>query len=181
MAEEIRKDRRSRLGFGSSYRKGGKEDLGREGEIDAVLGGQVWMVKPDKDAQMANPCIWMQAGVVDFKTCNNYYECTSCKYDLGMQKQVQKGKRISWQDVVRRRPAMDRVCRHTLTQRIGQRVCAYDYNCSNCDFGQDLSLYNRNDLGSFDFDDVLVQGGYDCFKMDHKERYGRGHVAYKIW
>ena len=51
MAEKI-KNQRSRLGYGSSYRKGGKEDIGKKGEIDAVLGGQVWMVKPDKDAKI---------------------------------------------------------------------------------------------------------------------------------
>lgn len=136
MAEKIKKDQRSRLGYGSSYRKGGKEDLGKKGEIDAVLGGQVWMVKPDKDAKAANPCLWMEAGVVKNKNCNNYYDCTSCKYDFGMKKQVDKGKQISWQDAMRIRPDMDRVCRHSLTNRIRERVCAYDYQCGSCDFDQ---------------------------------------------
>jgi hypothetical protein len=38
MAEKIKKDQRSRLGYGSSYRKGEKADLGKKGEIDAVFG-----------------------------------------------------------------------------------------------------------------------------------------------
>jgi glycine cleavage system H lipoate-binding protein len=136
MAEKIKVGERSSLGYGSSYIKGGKDDLGKQGSIDAVLGGQIWMVKPDKDAKTANPCLWMQAGVAKFKNCNNYYDCTSCKYDFGMQKQVEKGKQISWQDAMRKRADMDRVCRHSLTNRIVKRVCAYDYNCSSCDFDQ---------------------------------------------
>ena len=31
MAEKIKNDQRSRLGYGSSYIKGGKEDLGKKG------------------------------------------------------------------------------------------------------------------------------------------------------
>ena len=136
MAEKIRENRRSRLGYGSSYRRAGKEDLGKKNEIETVLGGQVWMVKPDKHAKTANPCLWMQAGVVDFKNCNNFYDCTTCKYDLGMQKSVEKGKQISWQDAMRRRSDLDRICRHSLTNRIERRLCAYDYQCSTCDFDQ---------------------------------------------
>ena len=136
MAEKRKEDRRSRLGFGSTYRKGSEQDLDREREIQAVLGGQVWMVKPEKRAEATHPCLWMQAGVANFKNCNNYYDCNTCKYDLGMHKQVEKGKQISWQDAMRRVPDMDRVCRHSLTERIGHRLCAYNYECASCDFDQ---------------------------------------------
>jgi glycine cleavage system H lipoate-binding protein len=136
MAEKMSKDRRSRLGFGSTYRKGSEHDLDQEKEIQAVLGGQVWMVKPEKRAEATHPCLWMQAGVANFKNCNNYYDCNTCKYDLGMYKQVEKGKQMSWQDAMRRLPDMDRACRHSLTHRIGHRLCAYNYECASCDFDQ---------------------------------------------
>jgi glycine cleavage system H lipoate-binding protein len=136
MADKIRADRRSRVGYGSSYRKGLIKDLKDRSEIGAVMGGQVWMVKPDKDARAANPCIWMQSGVVDFKSCNNFYDCTSCKYDRAMRKKVEKGELISWQDAMRKRDGLDRLCRHSLTNRIPKRSCAYDYQCSTCDFDQ---------------------------------------------
>src|SRR4030042_3980970 len=97
------KSQRSQVGYGSSYKKGEKRDLEQKHDISAVLGGQVWKVKPDKEAQAANPCIWMQAGAVSFKGCNNYYDCTTCKYDLGMNKQVEKKKPVSWQELRRRR------------------------------------------------------------------------------
>jgi glycine cleavage system H lipoate-binding protein len=94
------------------------------------------MVKPDKEARTANPCIWMQAGIVEFKNCNNFFDCTRCKYDAGMQKRVENGKQMSWQDAMRKRPGLDRICRHSLTYRIEKRTCAYDYECSSCDFDQ---------------------------------------------
>ncbi|MFC1869039.1 glycine cleavage system protein H [Thermodesulfobacteriota bacterium] len=136
MANKKREDIRSHRGYGSSYRKGRGHDLGSRSEIGAVIGGQVWMVKPDKDARAANPCIWMEAGAVEFMSCNNFYDCTSCKYDLGLQKRVKKGGQISWQDAMRKRPSLDRICRHSLTNRIARRACAYDYKCSTCDFDQ---------------------------------------------
>ncbi len=127
---------KSQIGYGSSYRQGTRQDLAKRSEIGAVLGGQVWMVKPDKDVGVDNPCIWMQAGAVEFKNCNNFYDCTTCKYDLGMRKRVETGKQTSWQEMMKRRPGLERVCRHSLTNRIAKRSCAYDYECSKCDFDQ---------------------------------------------
>ena len=95
MEEKIRDRQRSHIGYGSSYRKGQAGELERGTEIGAVLGGQVWKVKPDKDARSEHPCIWMQSGVVSFKNCNNYYDCTTCKYDSGMKKKVQKNNQIT--------------------------------------------------------------------------------------
>ncbi len=136
MAEGKNKEKRSQVGIGSTYRKGIGQDLESEGEIGAVMGGQVWMIKPDQKAKAAHPCLWMQTGVVKFKNCDNYYDCTTCKYDHAMGQKAAKGRQLTWQESMRRRPAMDRVCRHSLTQRINTRICAYDYECSKCDFDQ---------------------------------------------
>ena len=136
MAENTEGKGRGQLGYGSTYRKGTRGDLKSKSEIGTVLGGQVWVVKPDKKARLSNPCIWMQSGAVDFKNCSNFYDCTTCKYDVGMSKNVQSEKQISWQDTMRKRGGTDRVCRHTLTHRVRSRLCAYDYQCSKCDFDQ---------------------------------------------
>ncbi len=138
MAEKTRSDQRSHVGYGSSYRKGNSQDMGVKSEIGAVLGGQVWMVKPDKKAQKSNPCLWMQAGVVESKNCNNFGDCTSCKYDQAMRKKVAQGKQISWQDAMRKKEGLERICRHSLTHFIEKRSCAYDYACSTCEFDQFL-------------------------------------------
>jgi glycine cleavage system H lipoate-binding protein len=49
---------------------------------------------------------------------------------------VDEGKQISWQDAMRKMPSLDRICRHSLTNRIERRACAYDYGCATCDFDQ---------------------------------------------
>jgi glycine cleavage system H lipoate-binding protein/uncharacterized CHY-type Zn-finger protein len=136
LAEKMKEDRMSRVGYGSTYRKGNGQDLASQQEIGSVMGGQVWMVKPDKKAKTSNPCLWMQAGVVKFKNCDNYYDCTTCKYDFAMGQKAAKGKQMTWQEAMKTRPHMDRVCRHSLTNRIEKRVCAYDYECAKCDFDQ---------------------------------------------
>ncbi len=30
------------------------------------------------------PCIWMEAGVIDFKICNHDFDCATCEFDLAM-------------------------------------------------------------------------------------------------
>ena len=136
MAEKKKTSKRSQVGSGSTYQKGKAGDSKTQPGIESVIGGQVWLVKPDKKAKAATPCLWMQAGVVKFKSCDNYYDCTSCKYDHAMEQKVANGKQISWQEAMKRRPDLDRVCRHTLTGRIEKRTCAYDFECGKCDFDQ---------------------------------------------
>ena len=171
MTQEIKHNSRSRLGYGSTYSKG---DKGRG--IRSVLGGQVWMVSPDKDAPTENPCIWMQAGVAGFKNCNNFYDCTSCKYDLGMRKQVEKGKQISWQDALRKRPDLDRVCRHSLTHRIEKRSCAYDYQCASCDFDQFFEDVLTPKTGNMPVEIHQVKG----FDMPKEYLFHDGHTWARI-
>ncbi|MCF8104654.1 MAG: glycine cleavage system protein H [Desulfohalobiaceae bacterium] len=123
-------------GYGSSYTRMTKgQDQGQPG-IDAVLGGHVWRIKPDERAKAENPCLWMQAGVVKFKTCTNYYDCNTCKYDQAMHKKAASGDQLSWQEAMRRKPDMQRICRHSLTNRIPNRICPFHYECSTCDFDQ---------------------------------------------
>ena len=104
-------------GYGSSYTREGLRSGQRDDGLEAVLGGQIWRVKPDEEPKPKNPCLWMQAGVVKFKTCTNYYDCTTCKYDHGMQKKVAEGKQQSWQEAMRHKPELERVCRHTLDRK----------------------------------------------------------------
>ena len=30
------------------------------------------------------PCIWMEAGVIDYKICNHDFDCLSCDFDRAM-------------------------------------------------------------------------------------------------
>lgn len=98
-------------------------------------------------------CIWMEAGVIDYKLCNNYYNCHTCSFDTAMKETVDKnvqarlrgveptGKKaniIPWQEKVRQRRGLDRKCRHTLTGRAPFRLCPYDFECHSCQFDQML-------------------------------------------
>jgi len=176
MARTSNGNTRSKVGFGSSYRKGENADLAGQQEIGAVLGGQVWMVKPDKKADNSNPCLWMQAGAVKYKSCNNYYDCNTCKYDLGMQRKVAKGNQVSWQDMMRRKPELERVCRHSLTNRLPQRACAYDYQCARCDFDQYFEdfLSPRTCSGAYEIHQVK---GFDVPMTYH---FHDGHTWARI-
>ena len=178
MTEELNKNRRSHTGYGSTYRKasGKANDTGRTDEIDTILNGQVWKIKPDKDARTQHPCIWMQAGVVEFKNCNNYYDCTTCKYDRGMLQQVEKGKKINWQQAMARKSGLERVCRHSLTQRIGKRACAYDYQCQKCDFDQMFEDYMTPKTQSEPHASHTVKG----FSVPEDYYFHQGHAWARI-
>jgi len=105
-------------------------------ETQHDFGNQMWKIKADKSSRKNTPCLWMESGAVKKMYCNNFYDCVSCSYDNGMKKKVAKGTQISWQDSMRKRESMDRICRHSLTKRISKRACPYNYQCSSCDFDQ---------------------------------------------
>jgi glycine cleavage system H lipoate-binding protein len=83
-----------------------------------------------------NPCLWMQAGAVKKKSCNNFFQCNICKYDKAMLKMVDSGKQVSWQDSMRQKDSHMRMCRHSLTHRMDKKICPMNYNCSRCEFDQ---------------------------------------------
>ncbi len=93
----------------------------------------VW--KSHKDTSF-RPCIWMQAGVAGKKTCNQYYDCTGCRYDAAMEKRAATGKHFSWQEAMRQQPGTQRICRHAMTGRADMRTCPMNYNCDRCEFDQ---------------------------------------------
>jgi glycine cleavage system H lipoate-binding protein len=95
----------------------------------------------------------MEAGVIDYKLCNHYYDCHTCPFDKAMQQVADKnaeigrqglepsGKKahiISWQEKMKKRPGAQRECRHTLTGRTSYRLCPYEFECHNCEFDQML-------------------------------------------
>ena len=98
-------------------------------------------------------CIWMEARVIDFKLCNNYYNCHTCSFDRAMKETADKnvavrlrgieptGKKaniIPWQEKMKKRQGEYRKCRHTLSGRAPFRLCPYDYECHSCGFDQML-------------------------------------------
>lgn len=135
MSANGKEGKRERLGYGSTYRKAKTGETAGKA-IQTVLGGQAWLVRPDRKATASRPCLWMQSGAVKFKNCTNFYDCPSCDYDHAMAAKARAGKQISWQDALRLKPDMHRLCRHALTGRSLKRTCAVNYECARCDFDQ---------------------------------------------
>lgn len=87
-----------------------------------------------------NQCVWMKAGVVNFKTCENAFDCTSCAFDKAISKKaVQKPTAlVSWREVKRNQPYLQRECRHMLTGRVQFKFCSHNYECKTCNYDQFL-------------------------------------------
>jgi glycine cleavage system H lipoate-binding protein len=89
-----------------------------------------------------NQCVWSKAGVVNFKICDNAFDCTSCAFDKVMTKKtVQKPTDlISWREVMRHKP--NKECRHMLTGRVQFKLCSHNYECKDCAYDQLLYDYD---------------------------------------
>lgn len=90
-------------------------------------------------------CIWMKAGVVNFRLCDNVYDCYSCPFDKGMQRTLSSGPRAEapeegpgWVERLKERyHGAERPCRHALTGRIdAPKICPMNYECYHCTFDQ---------------------------------------------
>ncbi len=103
------------------------------------------------DSQEKNYCIWMEAGVIDYKLCDHNYDCNTCKFDQAMRLTAEanvallragekpkgkKGKIIPWQDKLRQQSGIKQRCRHMLTKRIPAYFCGNNYDCYRCPFDQ---------------------------------------------
>ncbi len=92
-------------------------------------------------------CIWMKAGIVNFKMCDNVYDCRTCPFDKAMQKAVKAGRYTGvagdgsgWaQNLNAMYTWTENPCRHVLTGRIkSPKTCVMNYECYHCEFDQQL-------------------------------------------
>jgi glycine cleavage system H lipoate-binding protein len=92
-------------------------------------------------------CIWSEAGVVNFRLCDNAYDCNKCPFDKAMQRAMksksgkkESSKPLDWSEALRKRfKGASRPCRHRLTGRIeAPKICTYNYECYHCPYDQML-------------------------------------------
>jgi glycine cleavage system H lipoate-binding protein len=98
-----------------------------------------------------NKCVWMEAGVVSYKLCDNNFDCSTCQYDHAMQLRVSRRKEdaavaqteahgdtfnATWVDSMMQLPASQRKCRYMITGEIVRKICPNAYECGNCAFDQ---------------------------------------------
>lgn len=94
---------------------------------------------------MEDRCIWMKAGVVNYRICDNAFDCNTCGFDRAMRKAMQISPGVdsrtvapAWvQHLIARYDGANRPCRHALTGRISApKACPHNYECYHCAFDQ---------------------------------------------
>jgi glycine cleavage system H lipoate-binding protein len=92
-------------------------------------------------------CIWMKAGVINFRLCDNAYDCNNCPFDKGMRKAMnqesqnsEKEEKPGWvQHLQENYHGTSRPCRHALTGRVNApKICTMSYECYHCPYDQVL-------------------------------------------
>ena len=141
------------------------------------------VVPPDK-----KKCIWMEAGVVSYKLCDNNFDCQTCTYDQGMQLKVARERADlftpapvaeplpqeftpTWVEQMMRLPAHRRKCRYMLTGEVGRKICANAYECGNCAFDQ--TMQERLQPAELPAQARKVVGG---FELPEGLYYHEGHT-----
>ncbi|MFH0821634.1 MAG: hypothetical protein V2B18_02700 [Pseudomonadota bacterium] len=85
-------------------------------------------------------CVWMRAKVVATKYCDNAFDCTTCNFDKGMAKKMEReAVNGSWSLKVLDLPTDQQRCRHAFTGRApANKLCCRSYQCGDCPFDQML-------------------------------------------
>lgn len=127
-----------------------------------------------------NACIWMKAGIVPFKMCDNVYDCRTCPFDMAMQKKMTAIRHLEsrgdgtalaekLRTIYKWHP---RPCRHVLTGRVdGPRTCVLNYECYHCDYDQ---MLDEEDLNGFSRKPAFsLAAGY---RLARGYYYHKGHT-----
>lgn len=87
-----------------------------------------------------NQCVWMKAGVVNFKLCENGFDCPDCAFDKAMSRMADQKPDSSpgWRQEKAGGSYNDRECRHMLTGRVEYHFCSNGYRCNTCEYDQYL-------------------------------------------
>ena len=96
-------------------------------------------------------CIWMKAGVVNFRLCDRNYDCIHCTFDssmakivsenrqkrsAGLQLRTNKDRMKSWRALFNELDASQRMCRHMLSGRVEYKICPNAFECHKCEFDE---------------------------------------------
>ena len=152
-------------------------------------------------------CVWMEAGVVSYKLCDNNYDCSTCVYDHAMQTKVAKQKEAvyvepikipsekfneTWVEKMMQLPASRRKCRYMITGEVGRKICPNAYECGNCSFdqmmqeriqAQVLPIHARNDIGGFELaENIYYHEGHAWARPEYggRVRVGLNDFAQKL-
>ena len=126
-------------------------------------------------------CVWMKAGIINFRLCDNKYDCEDCEFDQNMRQAMGeerlfkvKAKSLDKADQVKKDyMSIMKPCIHFLTGRIGAPVeCSKNYECYRCGIHQaqtDERLAKPTPLGEPNY---MMASGY---KIADAYYYHFGH------
>jgi hypothetical protein len=108
-----------------------------EPKVEAVAEGEA---APVAEEVKPKECVWMKLGMVSHRICTNDYDCLTCEFDQTMQEQMAKGAPELEEALERfkKLPANQRVCRYALKGDISYRLCTRLFQCTTCEFGQNM-------------------------------------------
>lgn len=85
-------------------------------------------------------CVWMKAGVINYKLCPYNYACNICPFDKGIRdsnvRKPDQYRKITWVEKLRELPGTERYCRHMLQGVVSFKLCAHNYECGSCAYDQ---------------------------------------------
>ena len=152
-------------------------------------------------------CVWMEAGVVSYKLCDNNYDCSTCVYDHALQVKVSREKEAwaaatvetlpdqltsTWVEKMMQFPASHRKCRYMITGEVNRKICPNAYECGNCSFDQMmqqrmqtevLPVRGRSHAAGFELaEDVYYHEGHTWAKPEYggRVRVGLDDFAQKL-
>lgn len=92
-------------------------------------------------------CIWMKAGVINYRICDNAFDCNACTFNKAIRQAMKVDSDLDSQTVapkwvahlIERYDGANRPCRHALTGRVSApKICSHNYECYHCAFDQML-------------------------------------------
>ncbi len=131
-------------------------------------------------------CIWMKAGVLNFKLCDQNYDCINCSFDKSMAKIVSENRqrrgaglglktkkdRIkSWREHFNELDAGQRQCRHMLSGRVAYKICPNAFQCHKCEFDELI----ENEVTALDPISPVTLTSMSGFSLAEGHYYHRGH------
>jgi tetratricopeptide (TPR) repeat protein len=108
---------------------------------------------PAAEAVKPKECVWMKLGMVSHRICTNNYDCLTCDFDQMMQEQMARGDAPELDAALERfkkLPGNQRVCRYALKGDVSYRLCTRLFQCTTCEFGQNMEDALQRKLAKLD-------------------------------
>lgn len=87
-----------------------------------------------------NQCIWMKAGVINYKLCPYNYACNLCAFDKALRETGRRtspqARRVPWTERLRTLSGPEKYCRHMLQGLVSYKLCPHNYECGTCQYDQ---------------------------------------------